>query len=95
VLQVQNSELPPERRMEFRMGVHLGEVAVKEERLYGDGVNIAARVQALADAGGVCLSGTVYDLVHTKLGVGFDDLGTKSVKNIPDPVRVFRAPLKT
>ena len=69
-------------------------VAAKEERLYGDGVNIAARMQALADPGGVCLSGTAYDLVHTKLGVGFDDLGAKSVKNIPDPVRVYRVKLE-
>jgi TolB-like protein/class 3 adenylate cyclase/Tfp pilus assembly protein PilF len=90
VLEARNSELPSERRMLFRMGIHLGDVAAQGERLYGDGVNIAARLQALADPGGVCVSGHVHDLVHTKLGVGFDDLGTKSVKNIPAPVRVYR-----
>jgi adenylate cyclase len=90
VLSARNEDLPSDRRMQFRMGVHLGDVAAEGERLYGDGVNIAARLQALADPGGVCVSGSVHDLVHTKLGVGFDDLGTKSVKNIPDPVRVYR-----
>jgi adenylate cyclase len=94
VLEVRNSELPTERRMQFRMGVHLGDVAIQGERLFGDGVNIAARLQALADPGGVCVSGNVYDLVHGKLGVGFDDLGTQPVKNIPDPVRVFRVNLE-
>jgi TolB-like protein/class 3 adenylate cyclase len=94
VLEARNSELPPERRMQFRMGIHLGDVAVHAERLFGDGVNIAARLQALADPGGVCVSGNVYDLVHSKLGVGFDDLGDQSVKNIPDPVRVYRVKLE-
>jgi adenylate cyclase len=91
VLEAQNSELPSERRMQFRMGVHLGDVAAQGERLYGDGVNVAARIQTLADPGGVCVSAEVYGLVHTKLGIGFDELGTKSLKNIPDPVRVYRA----
>jgi TolB-like protein/class 3 adenylate cyclase len=102
VLEARNSELPSERRMQFRMGIHLGDVAVQGKRLFGDGVNIAARLQALADAGGVCISGHVHDLVHTKLGLGFDDLGSKSLDNIPDPVRVYRveieaeaAPLET
>jgi TolB-like protein/class 3 adenylate cyclase len=94
VLEVRNSELPSERRMQFRIGVHIGDVAAEGERLFGDGVNIAARLQALAEPGGVCISGNVYDLVHSKLGVGFNDLGTQSVKNIPDPVRVFRVNLE-
>jgi TolB-like protein len=81
--------------MQFRMGIHLGDVAIQGERLFGDGVNIAARLQAIANPGGVCVSGNVYDLVHTKLGVGFDDLGTQSVKNIPDPVRVYSVRAKS
>jgi adenylate cyclase len=93
VLEARNSELPSERRMQFRMGIHLGDVAVQEGRLFGDGVNIAARLQALAEAGGICISGNIHDLVHTKLGVGFDDLGTQSVKNIRDPVRLYRVKL--
>ena len=94
VLKVRNSELPTERRMEFRIGVHLGDIAAEGERLYGDGVNIAARLQVLAEPGGVCVSGNVYDLVHTRLDVRFDDLGAQSVKNISDPVRVFRMGLE-
>jgi TolB-like protein len=90
VLTARNADLAAERRMQFRMGVHLGDVTADAERLYGDGVNIAARLQALADPGGVCVSANVHDLVRTKLGVGFDDLGAQSVKNIPDPVRVYR-----
>jgi adenylate cyclase len=90
VLKARNAGLSEDRRMEFRIGVHLGDVMAEDERIYGDGVNIAARLQTLADPGGVCVSGNVYDLVHGKLGVGFDDLGTQSVKNLPDPVRVYR-----
>jgi adenylate cyclase len=99
VLRARNEDLSADRRMEFRMGIHLGDVAAQGERLFGDGVNIAARLQALADAGGICISGNIcvsgnlHDLVHGKLGVGFDDLGTKSLNNIPNPVRVYRVEL--
>jgi adenylate cyclase len=92
VLEARNSELPSERRMQFRMGIHLGDVAVQGERLFGDGVNIAARLQALADPGGICISGEVHSLVHTKLAAGFDDRGDQSVKNIPDQVHVYQIP---
>ncbi len=90
MLRARNSSLPAERGMEFRFGVHIGVVATDGERIYGDGVNIAARLEALAEAGGVCISATVYDQVRNKLNAGFTDLGDHTVKNIPDPVRVYR-----
>lgn len=91
VLTGRNLELQPERRMEFRIGVNVGDVIEEEDgALYGDGVNIAARMEALAEAGGVCVSSTVYDAVEGKLALGFDFLGEQQVKNISKPVRVHR-----
>ncbi len=90
VLGARNAGLAEERRMVFRIGVHLGEVLAQGPRIYGDGVNIAARLEALAEPGGVCVSQAVRDQVGTKLAVAFDDLGEQSVKNIPQPVRVYR-----
>ncbi|MDH3227790.1 MAG: adenylate/guanylate cyclase domain-containing protein, partial [Thermoleophilia bacterium] len=84
VLRALNASLADERRMDFRIGVHMGDVAVEGERIYGDGVNIAARLEALAEAGGVCISATVHEQVRNKLDVGFTDLGDQTVKNIPD-----------
>ncbi|MCH8890622.1 MAG: tetratricopeptide repeat protein [Myxococcales bacterium] len=90
VLQALNADLAADRRMEFRMGIHLGEVRVEGERLFGTGVNIAARLEGLAEPGGLCISGTVHEQVRGKLDVDFTDLGDQTVKNIPDPVRVYR-----
>jgi adenylate cyclase len=90
VLGARNAGLPAERRMEFRIGVHMGDVATEGGRIYGDGVNIAARLEALAEAGGVCISATVHEQVRNKLDAGFTDLGDQTVKNIPDQVRVYR-----
>jgi class 3 adenylate cyclase len=90
VLEARNAGRPEERRMEFRIGIHLGDVATDGERLYGNGVNIAARLQGLAEAGGICISGTVRDVVRGKLDLPCEDLGEQSVKNIPGSVRVFR-----
>jgi adenylate cyclase len=89
-LKRRNAEVPAQRRMEFRIGINLGDVMVDGEQVYGDGVNIAARVQALADAGGVCLSGTVHEHVKNKLALSYEDLGEQAVKNIAEPVRVWR-----
>jgi TolB-like protein/class 3 adenylate cyclase/cytochrome c-type biogenesis protein CcmH/NrfG len=85
-----NAELPVERKMEFRIGVNLGDVIEEGERIYGDGVNIAARVEGLADGGGICISGTVYDAIEAKLGLEYEYLGEQAVKNIPKAMRVYR-----
>ena len=90
-LEGHNIELEPERRMQFRIGVNLGDVIEEADgTIYGDGVNIAARMEALAEGGGVCISSTVYDAVEGKLSYGFDFLGDQQVKNIAKPVRVYR-----
>src|SRR5712671_5308977 len=100
-LKTENANLPPERRMEFRIGVNLGDVMVDGEQIYGDGVNVAARLENIADPGGICISGTVHEHLGNKLALGYEDLGPQSVKNIAEPVRVFRvlagatAPTKT
>ena len=85
-----NEELPAERKMEFRIGVNLGDIVQEGERIYGDGVNIAARVEGLAEGGGICVSGTVYDSIESKLGLEFEYLGEHEVKNIDKPIRVYR-----
>jgi adenylate cyclase len=89
-LESRNAALPPTRRMRFRIGINLGDVIVEGDRLYGDGVNIAARLESLADGGGICLSGTAYDQIEGKLPFGYEFKGEHSVKNIARPVRVYR-----
>ncbi|MBI3757430.1 MAG: adenylate/guanylate cyclase domain-containing protein [Deltaproteobacteria bacterium] len=89
-LKTKNADLPSERRMEFRIGINVGDVIVEGPQIYGDGVNIAARLEALAEGGGICLSGTVYDQVENKLALGYEFLGEQVVKNIAKPVRVYR-----
>jgi adenylate cyclase len=90
VLKARNVRLPAERWMKFRIGVHLGEVRAEGDRIYGDGVNIAARLEGLAKPGGICISGTVQEQVRRKLDVGYEDLGKQELKNIPDPVQAYR-----
>ena len=85
-----NTELSDERRMDFRIGINVGDVVVQDDVIYGDGVNIAARVETLADPGGVCVSGRVYDQVENKLPFHYEYLGEKKVKNIARPVRAYR-----
>jgi len=92
-LRAENADLPQDRRMEFRIGINLGDVIVDGERIYGDGVNIAARVEGLAEGGGICISGTVFDQIKGKVSVNFEDLGPQQVKNIAEPVRAYRAVL--
>ena len=85
-----NADLSPERRLEFRIGVNVGDVIEEEGRIYGDGVNIAARVESMAEAGGICISGRAYDQVANKLYLGYENLGERQVKNISTPIRIFR-----
>jgi adenylate cyclase len=93
-LKEKNAELSPQRQMQFRIGINLGDVIVEGERLYGDGVNIAARLESLATPGGICISGTVYDQVKNKVALGYEYLGEREVKNIAEPVRVYRVVLE-
>jgi adenylate cyclase len=89
-LKTRNAELPEERRMELRIGINLGDVIEEEDRVYGDGVNIAARLEALADPGGICISKAAFDQIETKLPLGYEYLGEQTVKNIAKPVRAYR-----
>ncbi|KJS33758.1 MAG: hypothetical protein VR64_00270 [Desulfatitalea sp. BRH_c12] len=87
---VENAKLPDERRMQFRIGINLGDVLQQGDRIYGDGVNIAARMESLAAAGGVCISGGVFDQIENKLAFGCEYLGEQTVKNIVTPVRAYK-----
>jgi len=89
-LKAKNEELPDNRKMKFRIGVNLGDVIEEEDRIYGDGVNIAARLEGLAEPGGICISRTAYDHLKNKLELGYEYLGEHIVKNIAEPVRVYR-----
>ena len=90
-----NSELPDDRKMQFRIGVNVGDVVEEGDRIYGDGVNIAARIEDLADAGGIGISGRVYDQVENKLDFTYEYLGEQAVKNISKPVRLYRVLTKS
>src|SRR3984893_18274927 len=87
---VTNDAAPPDRRMEFRIGLNVGDVMVKDGDIFGDGVNIAARLEALAEPGGICVSRGVRDHIRRKLPYGFEDLREEGAQNIPRPIRVFR-----
>ncbi len=88
-LRVRNSELVPDRRLRFRIGINVGDVLVNGNDLLGDGVNIAARLEGIAQPGGICISGSTFEQVKSKLSVGFEDLGPQRVKNIPEPIAAF------
>ena len=89
-LEARNSALPRGRRMRFRIGIDFGDVIAEDREIYGDGVNVAARLEQLAEPGGICVSGTVYDQVHTKIPLGYESLGGRSVENGSSPLRVYR-----
>jgi len=93
-LKGRNEELPKERRMPFRIGIHLGDVIEEEGKIYGDGVNVAALLDSLADAGGICVSRSAHDQVKNKVDVGYQSLGGHSVENIDEPVQVYRVVLE-
>ena len=90
VMVERNAEIPVERRVEFRVGINLGDIMIDEGDIYGDGVNVAARLEGLADPGGICVSRVVYDQVRDRLDLAFEDMGEQQVKNIARPVRVYR-----
>ncbi|WP_051329190.1 adenylate/guanylate cyclase domain-containing protein [Geminicoccus roseus] len=89
-LRLVNGKVPDHARLEFRVGINLGDVIVEGDDLYGEGVNVAARLQALAEPGGIVISGTVHDQVRGKLSVGFDYAGEQTLKNITDAVPAYR-----
>jgi len=89
-LKTRNEKLMDYRRMEFRIGINLGDIIVEGERIYGDGVNIAARLEGLAEPGGVCISRTAFDQIEDKLPVGYKYMGERNVKNISKPVQAYR-----
>ena len=89
-LKALNVKLAANRKMEFRIGINLGDIIEEGDRIYGDGVNIAARLEALADPGGICISRTAYDQIEDKLPLGYEYLGNKIVKNIPKPIQAYR-----
>ncbi|MGH7060407.1 MAG: adenylate/guanylate cyclase domain-containing protein, partial [Stellaceae bacterium] len=86
-----NAATPEDQRIVFRVGINLGDVIVEDGDIHGDGVNVAARLEALAEPGDICVSAVVHDQVHGRLDCAFDDLGEQSLKNIARPVRVYRA----
>lgn len=89
-LKALNAKLAANRKMEFRIGINLGDIIEEGERIYGDGVDIAARLEALADPGGICISRTAYDQIEDKLPLGYEYLGKRIVKNIPKPIQAYR-----
>jgi adenylate cyclase len=95
-----NAAIEPERRMEFRIGINLGDVIYDDDRIFGDGVNVAARLEGIAEPGGICVSGKVHEEIRARVGLAYEDLGAKQLKNIAEPVRVYgirldRAPKHT
>jgi adenylate cyclase len=94
-LKTRNANLPENRKMEFRIGINLGDVIQEGEQILGDGVNIAARLESFSEAGGICISGTAFDQIENKLGLGYEYLGEQTVKNIAKPVRVYRVMMET
>jgi adenylate cyclase len=89
-VKTRNTQLSESRKMVFRIGINLGDLVVEGDRIYGDGVNLAARLEALADPGGICISRTAYDQIEDKLPLGYEYLGEKMVKNVVKPVRAYR-----
>ena len=93
VIGAKNADLPENRKMAFRVGINLGDVIEEGDRIYGDGVNRAARIERIADPGSICISGSAYEQIKSKLALEYEDLGEHSVKNISEPVRVYRIPM--
>jgi adenylate cyclase len=90
---LRNNDVPEDQRITYRIGINIGDIIVEADDIYGDGVNIAARLEGLAEPGGICVARNVYNQVKSKVEAGFEDLGEKEVKNIPEPVQVYRVQL--
>lgn len=86
-------EIPEDQRIVYRIGINLGDIIIDGGDIFGDGVNIAARLEGLASPGGVCISGKVFDEVRSNIDVGFDNLGEKQVKNIKKPIKIYQWPI--
>src|SRR5918996_3736869 len=84
------TDLPEDQQIAFRIGINIGDILIEDDDIYGDGVNVAARLEALAEPGGICVSRTVYNHVRNKVAFGFEPMGEHKVKNIPEPVVVYR-----
>jgi adenylate cyclase len=93
VLSAKNEAYPENRRMYFRIGINLGDVIEEGDRIYGDGVNISARLESLADVGGICISGSAHEQIKNKLALGYEYIGKHNVKNIAEPLKVYRVPM--
>ena len=93
VLKSKNDEFAEDRKMKFRIGINLGDVIEEGDRIYGDGVNIAARIEGLAEGGGICISGSAFEQIENKLALGYKYIGEHSVKNITKPIRVYQVPM--
>ncbi len=93
-IKARNDQLPEDRWMVFRIGINLGDIIVEADRIYGDGVNIAARLEGMADPGGICISRTAYDQIEDKLPLGYEYLGEKTIKNVVKPVQAYRVLLE-
>ncbi|MBS0563339.1 MAG: adenylate/guanylate cyclase domain-containing protein [Proteobacteria bacterium] len=89
-----NADVPKDRQIQFRIGINLGDIIFQDDDIFGDGVNIAARLEQMAETGGICVSAAVYEQVRERLDIAFEDLGDQSLKNISRPVRVFRVVLE-
>ncbi len=89
-LAARKPELPDERKLRFRIGINLGDVMAKGDDLFGDAVNVAARLEGLAEPGGICVSGDVYNQVKHKMSLSFEDIGPQQVKNVAEPVPAYR-----
>ena len=90
IIAERNADVPQDQRIEFRIGVNLGDVIIEDDDIYGDGVNVAARLETLAEPGGICVSRTVYNHVKNKVGLTFEPMGEHKVKNIAEPITVYR-----
>src|SRR6516165_10516568 len=89
VMAERNNGVPEDRRMLYRIGINLGDILIEDEDILGDGVNVAARLEGIAEPGGICISSSAYDQVHGKVPVQFSDLGEQTLKNIARPIRVY------